>query len=453
MSRTNQTFRRFSDAVLAKLKLPPGKRELIRFEAGTGLGVRLSANGQISFIVQLRLKDGSRWRDTLGAYGKLTVDDARKAAQALAGDIAKDVDPRIKAREAEAAAKAEVEAAISKQFTVRALIERWRRDWLTTRRPGYAARAVASVERVFGSLLDAPASALTRADVRRALEAKRTKRTKRGSGLGNRNEGGPGAVRNAAAALRGAYRWALSEELLDVDPLNGLKPPARVAARDRVLTIDEARRIYAAACALPYPHGHFVRLLKLTGMRRGEVAGLRWDEIVTEEDGAMAIELPPAPSTRTKTGAGHHVPLSQAALDVIAECARHRIVGSPYVLTGDGWRSFANFSRAKAWLDQALADGGGEIINWRYHDFRRTIVSTLAAKPFRFSPVMLDLLLGHQPSQLSPVARIYAREQHLDDRRAALEAWAKHLTKAPATVSSIEQKQREAATLSRRPPG
>ena len=137
--------------------------------------------------------------------------------------------------------------------------------------------------------------------------------------------------------------------------------------------------------------------------------------------------------------------MSKAALDEIAECSGRRIVGSPYVLTSDGWRSFGNFNRTKAWLDQALADGGGEIHDWRYHDFRRTLVSTLAAKPFRFSPIMLDQLLGHQPSQLSPVARIYQREAHLDDRRAALEAWAEYLTQPPATVSDLKLKRQRTA--------
>ena len=49
----------------------------------------------------------------------------------------------------------------------------------------------------------------------------------------------------------------------------------------------------------------------------------------------------------------------------------------------------------------------------------------------------LDLLLGHQPSQLSPVARIYQKEKHLDVRRAALEAWGEHLTAAPAEVVTL----------------
>ena len=83
---------RLSDAFLQKLKMPEGRREVIQFEAGTGLGVRVSANG-IFFIVQLPLPSGGRYRATLGAYGKLTVDDARRAVQAKAGDIARGVDP------------------------------------------------------------------------------------------------------------------------------------------------------------------------------------------------------------------------------------------------------------------------------------------------------------------------------------------------------------------------
>ena len=83
--------------------------------------------------------------------------------------------------------------------------------------------------------------------------------------------------------------------------------------------------------------------------------------------------------------------------------------------------------------------------HWRLHDFRRTIVSILARKPFRYNPVMLDLLLGHQPSQLSPVARIYQQEKHHDDRREGLEAWAKHLTKPPASVSDLHQERARSA--------
>jgi integrase len=431
---------RFSDAFMKKLKMPKGRREVIQFEEGTGLGIRVSQTGQISFIVQLKLKDGSRHRETLGAYGKLTVESAREAAQVLAGKIAKGVDLQQERAEAEAKVKAKAEAEEAKKFTVGVLIDQWRRRHLNSKRPQYAVRAFRNVERTFKTLLKTPAVSVKRVDVRKALEASLEPKPVKRAGRGNKIEGGPSAARNAAASLKAAYKWAASADvkLLSDNPLVGLSLPGSAAERERTLTSDEARRVYAAADRLDYPGQQFIKLLMLTGARRAEIAGLRWDEIVTEDDGSKAIALP---KDRTKTGAGHHIPLSAEALRVIAECSKRRIVGSKYVLSSDGHQSFANYNRVKDWLDEALENDGGAIPSWRLHDFRRTIVSTLAGKPFRYNPVTLDLLLGHQPSTLSPVARIYQREQHLDDRAMALQDWAKHLTQAPTTVTKLPKRQ------------
>ena len=137
---------------------------------------------------------------------------------------------------------------------------------------------------------------------------------------------------------------------MDRDPLDGLKLPESASSRDRTLTIEEARRIYLAAGRLDYPARHFVQLLMLTGARRMEIASLRWEEILNEEDG-QAIDLPPA---RTKINVGHHIPLSGGALAVIDDARRYRVVNSPYVLTSDGWRPFGNFGRAKIWPTRRL---------------------------------------------------------------------------------------------------
>jgi len=417
---TGQARLRFTDTYLLKLKVPQGQRELIRFEAGTGLGVRVSASGHIAFIVQTRLKDGRRWRETLGPYGGLTIEDARSIAQERSADakrggpggdlFQKFADERTAARLSEQ----------SKKLTLRVLAERWACDYLSQKRRMYAVRARTNVTLHFANLLDVPATLVTKRAVKDALEVSLL-------------NGGPSAARNAAASLRALYRWALSEELIANDPLNGLKLPPGGDDRERVLTIDEARRIYAAATSLAYPAGHFTRLLMLSGCRRAEIAGLRWSEIVEETDG-KAIHLPPE---RTKNNSGHHVPLSAAALEVISECQRHRIVGSPFVLTSDGRRPFANYGRLKGWLDEGVSEAGAPISDWRLHDFRRTLVSHLAARPFRYDPTVLDLLLGHQPTQLTPVARICAREKHLDVRREALEAWGGHLTQPPAVVLEL----------------
>jgi integrase len=413
---------RFSDDYLRKLKLPPGKSELIQFETGTGLGIRASTTN-ISFLCQLRLKDGTRWRETIGPWGKLSVDQARAAVAAIAGEIALGVDPRAKRKQELETAEADAKRAAAKLFTVAKLIQRWSQEHLASKRPGYRIKALRRLEHYFGSLYQIPAVDLTRKSVRDAMNAKHAKRRhgrQGGPAPIGQARAGDAAKRNAAASLRACYRWAFGEEILSSDPLNGLKLPKRGEDRARTLTIDEARRIYAAAATLEYPSGPFVRLLLLSGCRRAEIAGLRWDEVDLEN---AAIQLPPA---RTKTGAGHHVALSSEALRVIGEAAACRILGSPYVFTSDGWRAFGNFARTKQWLDEELARTGEPILDWRLHDSRRSIVTYLASRGF--DPVAIDLLLGHAPAKLSAVARIYQRFQHHDKRREMIQVWAEALT-------------------------
>jgi integrase len=404
---------RLTEAFLktAAANLPAGQSEAIQFEDKTGLGVRVSPSN-VSFVVQFKLKSGRRYRETLGPWGKLTVSQARDAAKAIAGKIALGIDPGAERRAAEAQAREEEEAVKAERLTLGALVKRWASEHLSKRRPSYAVKSPRRIAQHFSSLLDAPLAHLDRKQVRQAVEKATT-------------NSGPGAARNAVASLRAAVRWALSEDLIAHDPLAGFKLPAKGDDRERTLTLDEARRIFAAAAGLDYPAGQFVRLLMLTGCRRAEIAGLRWDEIVDGPDG-LSVELPGA---RTKNGAPHHVPLSTAARRVVVECRKVRLERSPYVLTSDGWRSYANFDRTKKAIDAALEAQDARVRDWTLHDFRRTLVSILAGKPFRYDPIVLDKLLGHQPQGLSPIARIYQREKHRDLRGKALEAWGKALTR------------------------
>jgi integrase len=226
----------------------------------------------------------------------------------------------------------------------------------------------------------------------------------------------------------------LSQDLIDADPLNGLKLPPKTPDRERVLTLDEARAVWAASDRLKYPDREFVRLLLLTGCRRNEVTGLRWEEIGEDADGPV-ITIPPG---RTKTGSGHRIPLSKAAVQVIDEARRNGVAGSPYVLTTGGWAALTNVYFIKIRLDEELA---GKVKNWTWHDTRRTIVSIMAGKGF--SPIVLDRLLGHQPSSLSAIARVYQKHEHAAERREALEAWADLLTALSAEVVDLKTKARK----------
>jgi integrase len=341
----------------AKLK---GRREVIQFEDGTGLGARVSASN-VSFIAQLPRKGRTPYRATIGRWGVLTVEQARDAVKALAGKIVLGVDPEDEAR-AEAAKRKEEEAAEEvRRFSVRVMLDRWNRDHLSGLRPAHARAAYLRVLHHFPGLMDVPASLIDRKEVRRLAKAAETQRR---VDRGKRVVGGASASRNALSALKSAYRWALGQDLIDADPLNGLKLPPKTGGWERVLTLDEARRIWSASGRLDYPGKHFVRLLLLTACRRNEAKGLRWDEIKDETDdkGRVVGKSIDLPSGRTKTGAGHRIPVSTAALQVLDEAKRFQIAGSPYVLTHSGHTALSNVALVKIALDAAL---DGEIKDWR----------------------------------------------------------------------------------------
>jgi integrase len=430
VARSKTAPLKFSDAYLKTLRPPSGKREFVQFEAcGSGLGVRASASGRVGFIVQLKLKGGGRWRETLGPWGKLTVKQARALVQKRAFDDEAGVD--LAKQLADEITKARMSAK-ARKFTLRALLDRWRDEHLAGQRPSYAVRAYGNVTRVFAALLDKPAGAITKPEVRDAVARVR-------------GEGKRAVARLAAAALLSALRWSVSQDLLQASPIEGLTLPPREPPRERVLDPGEARRIYRAAAQLGYPGGPFVRLLMLTAARRAEIAALEWTEIkdgggadAGDEGGGFAVELP---SARTKTGAPHRVPLSAAALDVIEDCKRHRVLGCKFVFSSDARRGFNNFARVKARLDRALAnDGGPAMESWTLHDFRRSAVTTLAA--MGHDPTVIDLLLGHQPTKLSAIARVYQKFDHGPARAKALADWAEHLTRPGAEVVALGARAR-----------
>jgi integrase len=433
---------RFTDAALVKLKTKAIEtgQEIIRFEDNTGLGARVSPTNT-SWAGQLPLPNGSKHRWKVGGYPALTVEQARRAVQAVAGDIALGVDPRQKQREAEARAEAEAEAkaqaAAEAAFTTRVLVDRWA-DALD--RAGksfsYIVKAKQRLTNHFPGLMDVPAANVSIDAIEEAIGAAGLKRKR-----GRRRFGGDQAARNASASLRAAFRWAAKKRFIPANPFaTGVDLPKAVE-RDRVPTIEECRRTWDAAGRLQYPEQHFCKLLLLTGGRRDEIASLRWNEIVEEADGGMALVLAPgrtrAGLKRTKTGAGHYIPLSPEALDVIDDARRYLIVGSPYVLTYGGGVAFRNFGRTRRRLDEEVGDP--PIPDMVLHDLRRAIVSHLAERGF--DAVLLDQLLGHAPRKLSAIARIYQRAERRSERRAALEAWGRLLTQPPAEIVAIKHRR------------
>ncbi len=76
-----------------KIKLPQKSTQAFyRDDNLKGFAVRITKNGIKSFIVEKSIH-GKVKRITLGRYGELTVEQARKEAQKLLGKIAMGIDP------------------------------------------------------------------------------------------------------------------------------------------------------------------------------------------------------------------------------------------------------------------------------------------------------------------------------------------------------------------------
>jgi integrase len=158
------------------------------------------------------------------------------------------------------------------------------------------------------------------------------------------------------------------------------------------------------------PYGGIVEFLALTGQRREEVAGLRWDEL------DLGRRVWTIPKSRTKNAKAHMVHLSTQALAVLTRTETK----GPLVFTLQGSKRFQDFTHAKRRLDHLSG-----VTAWRLHDLRRTCVSGMAR--LGIAPHIADKILNHQSGTLSGLAAVYQRHDFLAERRAALDEWGAHV--------------------------
>lgn len=224
------------------------------------------------------------------------------------------------------------------------------------------------------------------------------------------DRGSPVAANATLAALRKMFNWLVERGVLDASPATGVKPPARVRSRDRVLSDDELAAVWRAARSTPYPFGPAFRLLILTGARREEINGLTRGEI----DGDT-IRLA---GDRTKNGEPHAVPLSIEARRVLD--AVPRIGKGSLLFTTTGKTPVSGWSKAKAMLDDAAG-----VHHWRIHDLRRTVATGLQRLGFRLE--VIESILGHIGGSRAGIVGVYQRHAFEPEKREALEAWGRYV--------------------------
>ena len=378
------TQRRIDD-----IECPAGKKDALVFDDGQrGLGVRVTASCRKSYLAQYTL-EGQKRRIPLGSCSAISLAKAREAVQAILGDVARGRDPAAERKDAKERAKADA-------LTLDALIDQWGRLHLSGKRQNYAAASTSALRRAFAKHLEAPAANLAPEAVVRVLDEL----------AANDKKQMAGAVARYGSAL---YGWAKKRRTLSVNPFEGV-PIAPLTRRDRVLSDDEIRRVWAATEG-PGAFNAIVRTLTLTGQRREEVSGLMWSELDT---GFSVWTLPAA---RTKNATPHVVPLSEEMRILLR--AQLCLRGTDLVFPGERG-VFAGWSQSKARLDKRSG-----VRDWTLHDLRRTVATNLQKLGVRLE--VTESILNHISGSRAGVVGIYQRHDWAEEKRAALNAWGERL--------------------------
>jgi integrase len=370
-----------------------GKRLIVWDSEIRGFGLLVLPSGIKSYFYRYRTQEGRERRITIGKHGAYAPDEARSQADEFKQQVKLGRDPlAAKEKLRNAATVGELldaylrsekfkAKAASTQGTDKGRIERHLRP-LLGRRHAHVLTA-GDIEKAL-------------ADIRDGKTATSVKTRARGRA---RVTGGQGTARMAIELLRAVFAWAIRERMIASNPCAGVHTGVS-GTRDLIVNdaTDYARLFETIEAmegekALRGPVADAIRLIALTGARRGEVSGLRWSHVDLKRG---LITLPPsAHKTGHRTGKPRIIGLPAAAQAVIARQKAGKADDYVFAPTKENgpialskpWRSV----RVRA----GLPDGIG------LHGLRHSLASHMAMGGAQAAEIMTAL--GHR--QLSTAQR------------------------------------------------
>ena len=361
---------RITDRLVKDIAAPATGNRITYDDKIKGFGIRITAAGTKVFIFNYRVKGNRRERRyTIGGYPTpWTVQRARKKADGLKRDVDNGKDP-MGDLHAERGAP-----------TVADLGARYLEEHAVKKRESSRREDKYMVDKVIVPSL----GRLKVADVRYADVDRLHRKMKATPYRANRIVGLLSKMFNLA------IRWRMRTD----NPAKGIEryPEEK---RERFLSTDEIQRLSAALADQPnQTAANAIRLLMLTGARRGEVLNATWDQF------DLAAGVWTKPSAHTKQKKKHRVPLSAPAVQLLTEI--QATAEGPHVFPGRT-RGEPFKELRKFWERVCTAAG---ITGVRVHDLRHSYASILASAGY--SLPMIGALLGHtQPATTARYAHLY----------------------------------------------
>ncbi len=375
-----------------KIQPDPDRRLEIPDGLLPGLYLVVQPTGAKSWAVRFRAS-GKTAKLTLGRFPAIKLGKARELARDQFEAVAKGRDPAAEKRLAKMAGQT-----IALPTTVGGLCDRYVELHLKPNVRRWKNARGEINNHIRPRLGGVALTALTRAQVREMVR--------------DIGEAHPVAANRALTRLRAVLNWAVAEDLVEANVAAGIKRPTREFPVDRILSDTELRAIWDASDGLKSPGREFTRLLILSGQRRDDVRLMRWDEIDMDNKNWTI------PAARYKSRRPHLVPLPDAMLEILNELPFKD--AGVYVLSLDGGlKPYSNVQRPKGALDKAA-----QVTGWTWHDLRRTFRTGLSRLG-----VLRDIAeqaIGHSVG--GRLGQTYDLYEFVEEKRQALDAWARHVT-------------------------
>lgn len=386
----------FTDQSIRGLKAPTSGGSVAHFVDDTpGLALRITSAGARTWTLYYRWR-GAQKVLSLGRYPALKLADARDLAREAERQRSKGIDP------------AAVRQASQNVLTFGKLAEKYMELYAAGKRESGRKEEQRKLNAdILPRWKNRPAAEITRRDVAELIAEK----AKTAPIAGNR-------LRSLLSKL---YAFAVEHGFVEHSPVFGTKRPGKEKRRERVLTEDEIRRVWAA-CDTQVPRvAAWFRLRLVTAQRGGELLQMRWKDL----DGDWWT----IPGEFTKNGKAHRVYLSETAGAILD--GLHRKQGATWVFPLDVMGDHKHVGRRLAQSTRAniVKDGdpvpprGRATADFTGHDMRRTAATFMARAGVPEN--IIGRILNH--SQSKNITDVYVRASFDREKKAAMEVWDQQL--------------------------
>lgn len=367
----NQSVR-LGKRVIEKCPLPDSGQLILRDCDLRGFGLRITAGGTKTFIVEKRIKGRLR-RVSIGRYGELTPVQARRQAQQLLGQIAMGMDPVAERRRRQL-----------REITLNTCFEDFKRA-----RKNLKSKTLYDYERTIRIALpdwqNRPMNSITPAMVQ---QRHRSIGESRGEAYANLTMRSLRTIFNFAAT---EYDDGSGIPVIRTNPVDSLSRNRawyRVSRRQTVIRTHQMVAWYDAVEGLRHSDNpqslgdtvaDYLLMLLLTGLRKTEALTLRWSDIDLKDQSA---HIP-----NTKNDEAHIFPLGDYLTLLLKR--RQLLLNSRYVFPGNTGRR--PLVEMKKQTRKVIKESQ---VSFTLHDLRRTYITV--AEGLSISPYTIKRLVNHK---------------------------------------------------------